>query len=218
MVSITLQSVFLTGFLFLIPILVWSYLKPLIENEKQINLYKRNFQKIKNNPTVFEGLLSKSQKIGTEVEGLGILLKNEASKYHVIKVCNPYCGPCASAHPILDELYHQGVIDLQILFTASAEENDKRFQPVNHLLAIDSLDATKSQKALDDWYMADKKDYAVFASKYPMNGELQQQKNKIEQMYKWCEAEKITHTPTVFVNGYKLADEYTIADLKEILQ
>ena len=33
----------------------------------------------------------------------------------------------------------------------------------------------KSQHALDDWYLAPKKDYEVFAEKYPMNGELKMQ-------------------------------------------
>jgi len=37
---------------------------------------------------------------------------------------------------------------------------------------------------LDDWYLADKKDYETFAGKYPMNGELQTQGNKIEAMDK----------------------------------
>jgi thiol-disulfide isomerase/thioredoxin len=133
MEAITLQIIFLISFLFLVPIIVWAYLKPLIEKEKQTNLYQRNFQKIKNNPTVFESLLSKSQKITTPTEGLGILLKNEKPKYHIIKVCNPYCGPCASAHPILDKLFHSGLIDLQIIFTASPEEKDMKFHPVNHL-------------------------------------------------------------------------------------
>jgi len=35
-------------------------------------------------------------------------------------------------------------------------------------------------------------------------------------MKAWCEKEGITHTPTIFINGYKLPKEYRIEDLKEI--
>ncbi len=66
--------------------------------------------------------------------------------------------------------------------------------------------------------MADKKDYKTFAHKYPMNGELQQQKEKIQKMSDWCDAENITHTPTIYINGYKLTKEYSIEDLKKVLQ
>ena len=31
------------------------------------------------------------------------------------------------------------------------------------------------QQALEDWYLADKKDYEVFAAKYPLNGEIREQ-------------------------------------------
>ena len=216
--EIALKDIVLFALLFLTPILFWIVLKPNLEKGKETNLVKRSLQKIKFNKTVFETLLSKSDKVSTDFKDIGILLKNKNPKYHVIKVCNPYCGPCANAHPILDKLYHQGVIDLQIVFTASADESDMKYAPVNHLLAIDSVDSLNTPNALDDWYMAEKKDYEIFANKYPMNGELKEQKEKISKMKQWCNAEKITHTPTIYINGYKLTNEYAFEDLVELLQ
>lgn len=216
--EIAVKDVVLFVMLFLSPILLWILLKPNLEKGKETNLLKRSLHKIKFNKTIFKTLLSKSNKISNDIKDIGILLKNENPKYHVIKVCNPYCPPCANAHPILDKLYHQGIIDLQIVFTASADESDIKFPPVNHLLAIDSTDSKKTQKALEDWYMADQKIYLEFSNKYPMNGELQQQKEKIKKMRKWCDDEKIMHTPTIFINGYKLTNEYNITDLTELLQ
>ncbi len=204
--------------LLLIPILGWKLLKLLLEQEKETNVHKRGLKKIKNNPDVLEGLLVKSRKIETNAEDLGISIYNESAKYHVIKVCNPYCGPCAKAHPVLEDLVNAGKINLQILFTARSAE-DRIGKPVSHFLAMDEQgDKTKTKQALDDWYHAEQKDYDVFASKYPMNGELEQQNDKIEAMRKWCNAKNITHTPTIFINGYELPKEYSIEDLKEVLQ
>ncbi|GAA3563832.1 cysteine peptidase family C39 domain-containing protein [Snuella lapsa] len=203
--------------LLLIPMLGWKLLRPLLEQEKEVNVHKRGLKKIKHNPDVLEGLLVKSRKIKTSTEGLGISLTNAEAKYHVIKVCNPYCGPCAKAHPALEDLVNAGKINLQILFTARSGE-DRMRKPVSHFLAIDEKgDSPKTQQALDDWYLADQKDYEVFAKKYPMNGELKQQSKKIESMRAWCDAEHITHTPTIFINGHELPKEYSVEDLREVL-
>ncbi len=204
--------------LLLLPIPIWKILRPLFEAKKDTNLYRRSLKKIKNNPNVLTGLLAKTRKVTTGVKGLGISINNKNAKYHIIKVCNPYCGPCAKAHPILEELVNKGIINLQILFTASAETTNPRTKTVSHLLAIDEKgDKGMTRQALDDWYLAEKKDYESFAQKYPMNGEPGKQLEKIGTMKKWCDTEKITHTPTIFINGHELPREYSVEDLSEVL-
>ncbi|MDE1192557.1 MAG: cysteine peptidase family C39 domain-containing protein [Arachidicoccus sp.] len=59
-----------------------------------------------------------------------------------------------------------------------------------------------------------KKDYAAFAAKYPINGELKQQGSKIKAMSDWCYKTEIAFTPTFFVNSYQLPEQYSVADLK----
>lgn len=211
------ESLLLLLALLLVPILGWKLLKPLLEQEKEVNVHKRGLMKIKNNPEVLGGLLTKTRKIETSTKGLGISINNESAKYHIVKVCNPYCGPCAKAHPVLEDLEKAGKINLQILFTAKSAD-DHIGKPVSHLLAIDEeRNKRKTQQALDDWYMADQKDYEIFANKYPMNGELERQNDKIEAMRNWCDAENITHTPTIFINGHELPKEYSVEDLREVL-
>ncbi len=214
-----LQTLPILCILLIVPILPWKFVKPLLDKERETNLYKRGFKKVKNNPAVLSSLLAASRKIKTNTGGLGILLKRNTAEYNVIKVCNPYCGPCATAHPYLEELVNKGKINLQILFTASTNNTDNRAKPVRHLLAInDQGSEHKTQQALDYWYSAPKKDYNAFAHKYPMNGELTQQDVKIDAMNAWCKKEKIAYTPTLFINGLELPMEYYSAkDLKEIL-
>ncbi|PKP17020.1 MAG: hypothetical protein CVU07_05070 [Bacteroidetes bacterium HGW-Bacteroidetes-23] len=204
--------------LFFISLVGWKAIKPLLNNEKQIQALKIGLGKIKNNPSVLEGLLAKSRKIETKPDGLGLAFKNVNPKYRVLKVCNPYCGPCAKAQPVLDDLYRKGIIDLQVIFTATNAEEDIRAKPVAHFLAIaESADKTTVMESLDKWYTDETKDYDVFAKQYPMNGELQNQSQKIALMQQWCEKEKITHTPTIFINGHELPKEYLVDDLKEVL-
>jgi hypothetical protein len=42
----------------------------------------------------------------------------------------------------------------------------------------------------------------------------------IAKFYKksaWCKRERITHTPTIFINGYELPDEYNVHDLIDVI-
>lgn len=218
-ISITYEAVPFLLAVLLVPILGWKLLKPLLEYEKDTNIYKRGLKRIKNNPDVLEGLLLKSKKIKNPADGLGIFFKNDGAKYHIIKVCNPYCKPCAEAHPILEYLEKSSKISLQIMFTAKSIR-DHIGMVVGHFFAINEKgDKAKTEQVLNDWYLAEEKDYKAFSSKYPINEELKEQSNKtIVAMRKWCDAEGITRTPTIFINGYELPREYNVKDLKEVLQ
>ena len=70
----------------------------------------------------------------------------------IIKVCNPYCGPCAKAHAVIHEILHNNNnVKLKLIFGASNEENDERGIVARHLLAISRKgDAIQTAQALDD--------------------------------------------------------------------
>jgi thiol-disulfide isomerase/thioredoxin len=213
-----LKELSIFSFLFLASVLVWLTLKPYLIAKGELQGVKSKLAKFMANREVFDYFLSSSRKILTKPAGLGIFLKGQSSKFHVLKVCNPYCGPCARTHPFLEKLYEAGNIDLQILFLPGGE-GDTRIQTVSHLLAIAAKgNKDQTRKALDDWYLPEKKDYNVFATRYPMNGELAKQESMIKAMENWAEREQITHTPTIFINGYELPSSYEVEDLKYVLQ
>ncbi len=49
-----------------------------------------------------------------------------------------------------------------------------------------------------------------------MNGEIKDQENKLDLMKQWCTDAEITHTPTIFINGKRLPETYSINELKNI--
>ncbi len=204
---------------FLLPVTAWYFVKPLLVKNKEAEEFKNRFYRIKNDSRIFEALLEKQKKITIAPDGLGIRLGNPDATHTIVKVCNPYCGPCAKAHPDMHSLLHNNPnLAVQIIFTPAADEKDYRNKPVKHLLAVaEKQNEQLTEQALDSWYMADKKDYDLFAAKYPMNGELKQQDAKVDAMYNWCNEMKIEFTPTFFVNGYQLPENYTVKDLNNFL-
>lgn len=215
--EIALPGVILFLLLFTGIILGGIFIKPLLSKQEEIYEAKRNLAKLKCKKEIFEAALSRSRKIKNEPDGIGILMRVEKPKFKLIKVCNPYCGPCSLVHPVLESLFEKGNIDLQIIFTPGGEDEQKE-KTIRHLLAIDSKgNIARTRQALDDWYLAGRKDYDTFASKYPMNGELSQQQCKIEDMEDWCKEEAISYTPTLFIDGYELPGDYSVGDLKYLL-
>lgn len=201
--------------------LATSLLLPALEKAKAEKQRLIELQRLKHNPTIFDALLSKEKHITEFPEGLGITLGNPNGKLHLIKVCNPYCNPCAKAHPYVDRLIDNNPdICLQIIFLSNAgTEDDERLLPIKHMMAIAALgDVALIRQSLDDWYLSKKKDYAEFALKYPVTqSQLQAQMVSINNMRKWIDKFEITFTPAFFINGYLLPELYTVQDLEYFL-
>jgi uncharacterized membrane protein len=203
-----------------IPAISWLLLKPILKQLQVAKHEKRSYLQLKYNDQIFWSLLQKQKSIlEYSTEGLGITIGNPKAKNTIVKVCNPYCGPCASAHPELEKVVSQNPhINAQIIFSVTANEDDYRAKPVKHFLAIaEKGNEQLAHKALDDWYLAPKKDYGLFANKYPMNGELKMQREKIEKMSDWCNKVGIQYTPTLFINGYELPKNYQLRDINYFL-
>ncbi|MDE0560748.1 thioredoxin domain-containing protein [Algoriphagus sp. NF] len=197
--------------------LAWISIKPYLMTQKELYTTKSKLAKILSNRELFDYFLSTSRQITSDPEGLGIFLNGANPKYHILKVCNPYCGPCARTHPLLEQLYEAGNIDLQIVFVPGGAD-EVRLKTIRHLLGIASQgDLEQTRQALDEWYSQDNKDYEAFAAKYPLNGELAKQESNIKAMLDWADKEQIDHTPTIFINGYELPSNYAVEDLKYVL-
>lgn len=180
----------------------------------------RDLERLKRNPQIFEALLTKNNPINLPGNEITIKKGNPNGKYKLLKVCNPYCGPCAKAHVILEELIkYNEEVSVEIIFTATQFDYDHRREPVMHFLAIEQTEnAEVTKRALDDWYNSTEKNYKGFAENYPIERSiLSSQIGKIKQMRDWCDTVGVTSTPTFFLNGYKLPEMYSISDLKYFL-
>ncbi|MEP6927226.1 MAG: vitamin K epoxide reductase family protein [Ginsengibacter sp.] len=209
----------ITGYCLLISLTAWYILKPLILKAKNESVYNAAYKRLLYNPETFNHLLQQQQPAPDGYQNIGITIGNPDAANTIIKVCNPYCWPCAKVHPVLDEIIHNNKnVKLKLIFTASNDANDIRGIIAKHLLDINAMkNPLQTQQALDDWYLTDKKDYELFAAKYPLNSQLKKQEKQIDEMKDWCREANIRATPTLFVNGRKLPESYSVKELKYIL-
>ncbi|MFL9485009.1 vitamin K epoxide reductase family protein [Chitinophagaceae bacterium LWZ2-11] len=217
--NITYALVWPTITAFAIPSIFLALLIPALQKTKENKRNKNELQRLKHDAQIFDALLTKQKNITKSTNGLGIFLGNPDAAYKIIKVCNPYCSPCAKAHEPMEELLdNNSNVQVQIIFTATNKEEDIRALPVKHLMAIaEKKDEVMTKKALDDWYRADEKNYDAFAAQYPMNGELENIGEKLDAMDQWCKDAEISFTPTFFINGHQLPNIYSVNDLKYFL-
>lgn len=201
-----------------IPPIAWFTIKPILLKAKDEKNFRNAHKRLLYDPEIFNGLLQQQAVAPEGWQELGITIGNPNANNTIIKVCNPYCGPCAKAHPVMEEIIqHNKDVNVRVIFTATNAEDDKKAKPVKHLLAIAAEGNLQlTQQALDDWYLAKRKDYETFAEKYPKNGELKEQENKVDAMHEWCKKADITGTPTIFINGKRLPETYSIEELANI--
>lgn len=190
---------------------------PIIKNANYSTNYKNKWEKLRFDPDIFQALLNKSDRVEIPNDDLGIIIGNLEARNEIIKVCNPYCGPCSKIHPELHKIVRSNAnVRIRLIFTASGDEDDIRTAPVAHFLSIqEKLGHSGVHSALDDWYLAENKDYKEFAEKHPVNQEPTKQLAKIKAMNSWCNSMKIRVTPTIFINGKELPENYGVSDLKE---
>ena len=68
---------------------------------------------------------------------------------------------------------------------------------------------------LTEWYTDKKKNIEDFILKHPVKVQSTQWNNdNAKAMFHFCEEMKITGTPTIFINGFRLPDTYSVKDLK----
>lgn len=218
--ALSMDTVTRTLLLYLLPVFLWYSVKPFFLQFEKNKSTRREYLRIKFNTEIFETLLKKQKSVTVPADGLGIDMGNPVAAHTLIKVCNPYCRPCAKAHPEIEKLLEENKnVKAKIIFTTPDQPEHFTHQTAAHLMAIaGTQNETFIKQTLDDWYKTEQKEYVAFAKKYPVtNEELVKQRSKVDKMNKWCNEMKIQFTPTIFINGHQLPDAYSVEDLTYFL-
>jgi len=118
----------------------------------------------------------------------------------------------------LDKLLNDGMINLKFIFNSRPNFDNERNRPAFHFVAVKDVERYSVKEVLDYWYESTDKSYDKMKEIFPVDEELiLTQKEEILKMRNWCETEKITHTPSIFIDNRKLPESYDISDLPFLL-
>ena len=205
---------------YLLPVFFWIATKPVYKLAQASANFKIELSRLKNNKDVLNVLLQKETRLNDSPGGLGVILGNDNAENVIIKVCNPFCKPCAESHPAIDNLLEASDnLKVQILFTGAKDDPNALKQVViKHLMSLYKTHGKEKMKAiLDDWYVHTNRNYIQFTNKYPLQEGFEEESSSFDAMNEWCDRNDISYTPTFFLNGHRLPDLYTIKELKSVV-
>lgn len=189
----------------------WLRMKTvLVESYKALENYI-DFQKWKRDPFIFFSLLYNQKRLKSVESNYGMRMGNNNPKLLITMACSPYCNPCAATHKVLDTLLRINKdIQIDVKFAFSPQQLDPKINKAMKLI----LSAYKKEGGivLHEWFQRAEQD--AFEKKYVYDETLEEEISKeLLQHADWSSQNNIRHTPTLFLNGYQMPQQYNPDDL-----
>lgn len=205
------------GLSFMLPILVWIIIKPLILASLELKKVKRELSTFKYNDSIFKLALNGERKYKLVDEQQAIVLGTGDSANVITIVSNPFCKPCAAAHSLLDHWLKAGInFKLQLIFAVPG--NDSTGNEISSQLytIYRAGDEAVTRTAVNDWFKWGTQDTSEWKKRYakPINPDAE---DYIARQRQWINHVKIQFTPTLFINGTRLPELYQLEDVQYML-
>jgi|AntRauTorckE6833_2_1112554.scaffolds.fasta_scaffold03987_6 uncharacterized membrane protein len=218
--SIQLSEIFTTSLFFIGIASLVTFVVNKYQITKEILSKELESSRIKNTSDVFLHLLSKSEKIIPSNIEKEINIGYPDALIHLIMAISLSCKPCRMSFSTIVELFTLYPKKLKITLRVKASQ----FRPTGQILPSSYLihywetqisqSSNEYQKTLNlfnDWFQTG--NLKSFTSKYPLDIENYKMSDDELNHYKWFDKQKITRTPTYFLNGHEIPKEYNIEDL-----
>jgi uncharacterized membrane protein len=203
-----------------IPLIVsgWLWLKPLLQQGARLPAWQNAYKRLTNDKDVFFAMLQRQPKAPDGYKACSLLFGNANAKYEILKVCNPYCGPCARIHPVFEKIIKCNKdYNLRIIFVGATDTENKIGRTVRHFLNLyKERGAEYTSEVLHEWYETNDKNFERFTSKHPTRKWIDVSE-LAEEMDYWENEANIKGTPTIFINGQELPSEIDPMKLQNIL-
>jgi len=200
----------------ILPPVAWYTLKPILIRSNNADMNEAAYKRLLYNPDIFNALLLQQIEAPKGWESIGIDVRDNQTDKRLLKICNPYCGPCADAHGKIEHLLEKNdEVDFKIVFNSSHSKGDRATEVIQHFLSLKKENNIIAMKEiLDEWYSNKNSDFQLFKNVHPVTEH--DIKQEFDKMVDWCTSANVTHTPTFYFNGRLLPDTYSIDDLMHI--
>jgi uncharacterized membrane protein len=194
---------------------LWLIIKPLIINIQKSIIDEILLFKWKRDPKIFIPFLKSQKKINIQTWVEDITTGSLVKPISITICAGPYCVPCAKTHEILDDLINRYPNDINLTIRFAIQTTsllDRRTKAVLHLLEAAKKQAKgNSLHLISDWYHLNNLD--KFSCKYGTNPSLPEFQHLLTKHIEWSNDCGIQHTPTIFINGYELPNQYSTKDI-----
>lgn len=182
--------------------------------------------RVKYNTDVFTYLLSKGKRIDIGQFEKEITLGAVDSPTHLLLILNLHCYPCKLAFNSVVELLNSypDSLRVSVRFIFSGDNRVKGMPISTYLIRYwetkifgKSNAPNKTQKLLEDWFSSMDPNLFIARHKIEVPEEVEIIQGIELDHYKWTTKNRISQTPSFFLNGYPLPRDYSINDLSMLL-
>ncbi len=213
------KGIILFFFFLLIFISIYKPVKNLINLKNKLNYVSLELNKWKYDVDIFLHELSKMPVVDTTIWDKDLIFGNQDSSILITVACNPYCNPCSIMHEKINKIIekHKEKIKVQIRFLFDINNlNDPKTIAVNKILqkSFEIDDLSKIHELLNDWF--ELMDIELWNKKWSPSDSIKTN-DRLLLHSEWMEGASILHTPTLFINGKKIPNRYTIEDVEILI-
>ncbi len=204
-IYINLRTIFYFSISFIIPLISWVLIKPIITKYYTLQSENKKLFKFKRNFSLFKHSLLVERKIDSKNLESVMSVGNKNSKLKISIVTNPMCNFCKKAHTIIEELLqkHSDNIQINIHFSFIPSDKNDSFKNLLHHKLVEIYLKQGEQKfmdALGSWFK--NKDFEKWFSKYGKNIAVDKKseiQNILQNQHENNRKNNILFTPSLFI-------------------
>ena len=215
--TISAKALVIFGFVFLSVIIIWSALKKLFMQQKELKEFQLKGIRFMHNYEVFKNSLMASEKTNYQPLSSGnLIVGNENANLKITLVSNPFCGYCAEAHTLIKYILkkHKNSVCVDFRFNFNIEHSNEQIEKVHQKLVRIYYDNGQEAflEALHNWF-ENKDETKLIVSEKSLMTNLKI--NEIlQEQYLMNQVNAISFTPSIMINQHQFPKMY---DRKELI-
>lgn len=196
---------------YIIPTLLWVFLKSPYMKASQLFAVQKELQKIKFNEQLISSIFNTQQRMPPIFEGMEILHLGNPEANHVLTVVtNPLCYPCAIQHEEINNLLDlQPKVRCQLIFIGNPEA-------LEVATVFFKTDKALQKEVVNSWYKDIFQDRKKWIESRKKNIYYKDPSFTLQR--RWCDLADVTGTPTVFFNERIFPTTYKLKDISELIK
>ncbi len=220
-VSLQINDFFLALFSFSLPLVFWLTVRERFVDSFKIPSIERNLNKFVKSERVFRVLLEQEPPVDIGNFTTELQSGSPDASVELTIVSNPFCGPCSYAHTVVDDLLERfgDKINVRFRFTVTpSDAASKTTRMVRHLITHAQNGSEQNTRSLlASWFSENGKaniDQWIAQNPVTEVSNLEKIDSILKNHADWCKRVNIKATPTIFINGKKVPEEFSVSDLR----
>lgn len=210
----SLENLLIIGFAFSLAFVAEKFIFSFIKTKNEFRKTKVEYYKFKNNFSLFNSLLEKSEIINTTLNTSEIIFGNRNAKVNITIITNPFCGHCRVVHSLVENIYKKYSNDVHLCIRFNVNVTNPQSHAVkitSRLLELYENDTATCLNAMHDIYkgLKPKKWLEKWKNCYNSTHYMEVLKKESD----WCKKNNINFTPEILINGKSFPKEYDRSDL-----